>query len=305
MHPSSVVSIPRFKQTQYDVTLAFVNSSGHGAVGNQFPIGFALHGNGYIDPSGALQGVDNGPGAMDQDYTWSLSTGDCIAVTDADWSTHTDSNSGYTTSDYNHMLVRSKIAFDTSDQTKYLRHDGQWGNPSASLNISASTGDTTVKGVVAGSVTIDNVETQFTVQPANSNFGAASGEYYYTGQGVVRPIGTTTGIRSDASGKKALYSSELTSALNALKGTVLKSPAQREGQDHEGNQIEWAIIPVYVDYHRVDGTNRVEAVPYIMLPKELFDDCIERYFWNWLESFSGNVEGTDPEGSNAQYNPQS
>ena len=227
-------------------------------------------------------------------YTWSLQTGDCIPVTDADWASHMAMGAGIDgVASYNHQLVRSNISFDTNDHTHFLARDGQWRTPEPPPTIAASTGDTTVKGVIAGSVEIDSVKTEFTVQPANSFMGAASSEYYYTGQGVVRPLGTTTGILDQEGGKKVLFAAESTAALDQLTGNVMCAP------DNKG---QWAAIPVYVDYHKVPGTNRVEAVPYILLPWDLIGSFAGN--WDDLRSFAGGyTEKTRPEGRNDQSNP--
>ena len=229
-------------------------------------------------------------------YTWSLQTGDCIPVTDADWASHMAMGIGIDgVASYNHQLVRSNISFDTTDHTHFLARDGQWRTPPEPFTIAASTGDTTVKGVIAGSVEIDQVKTEFTVQPANSFMGAASSEYYYTGQGVVRPLGTTTGILDQEGGKKVLFAAESTSALDQISGTVLCAPKKDKRQ--------WAAIPVYVDYHKVPGTNRVEAVPYILLPWDLLGSIVAEN-WDDLRPFAGGyTEKTTPEGRNDQSNP--
>ena len=297
LHPSSVVTVPRFCENNTEIRLAMVKSEGHGAIGNQFPVGISIRGKGYINETGSLEAVDNGPAAMVENYQWNIGSGDCLVVTDSDWSSHTSMGSSIDgNSSYNNMMVRSKLSFDTTQNNKFLCQNGTWATPSAGggSNVAAATGDTTVKGVVAGSVSIDGVQTEFSVQPANSYLGGKSGEYYYTGQGVVRPLGTTTGRQSQGA-HKLLYTSEDTQNLNTVDLTVLSGPKQiRPGAGDQTAQ--WAAIPVYVDFHRVDGTERVEAVPYIMLPKELLEQYMN--FWTAAVPADGGVEGTNPPGSN-------
>lgn len=295
-HPGTAISIPRFNTNGTQIALAWVKSDGHGAVGNQFPLGFVMNGKGYINETGSLEDVDNGPAYTDDGYQWSIGNGDCLAVTDADWASHTDMGSSIDgNSAYNHMLVRSKLAFNTSEPNKYLCQNGTWKTPSG-LNVAAAPGDTSVKGVIAGSVSIDGEPTEFTVQPANSYLGGKSGAYYYTGQGVVRPLGTTTGLQTENK-YKLLYSSERTDRLNDLCPTILRWPtSQKPGTELNPQKARWVAIPVYVDYHKVDGTDRVEAVPYIMLPEDLLTDVLE--YWLDRREAGPETEGTKPVGEN-------
>lgn len=281
------------EQTYMPIT---ISTSGHGSLPSAPNISteFSLPaGVGHLETTGRLLSFDEATAAeittAQNGYTWSIGTGDCLAITDADWSSHTAMGTSIDDEPaFNHQLVRSPLAFNTSETNKYLCQNGTWKTPSG-LNVAASPGDTTVKGVVAGSVEIDSVNTEFTVQPANSNMLMNSG-YYYTGQGVVRPLGTTTGVLSEKNGNRIFYNSEPSNILDAIPGQLLCQPDLSKEQ-------QWCAIPVYVDYHTIPDTDRVEAVPYILLPFSMLEEWVDR----WLDRRS--YDGTATEGNEIKGEP--
>lgn len=290
----------RFYNGEQSYTPITISTSGHGGlpgaanVSTQFVLPAGV---GHLETTGKLltfnEAVAAGTTTAQTGYTWSIGTGDCLAITDADWSSHTAMGTGIDNeSSFNHQLVRSPLAFNTSETNKYLCQNGTWKTVSGA-NVAAASGDTSVKGVITGSVSIDGESTEFTVQPANSYLGGKSGAYYYTGQGVVRPLGTTTGLLNGAN-KKILYSSENTASLNSLRTTVLQAPSAYKPSSQDA--ADWVAIPIYVDYHKVDGTDRVEAVPYMMLPKAFIENYIS--YWNSMQDSIGVTEGTQPPGQN-------
>lgn len=293
----------RFCNGEQSYTPITISTSGHGSltyapnVSTEFTLPAGV---GHLETTGKLLTFDEATAAgtttKQNGYTWSIGNGDCLAITDADWSSHTAMGTGIDDEpSFNHQLVRSPLAFNISETNKYLCQNGTWKTPSG-LNVAAASGDTSVKGVIAGEVSIDGVPTEFTVQPANSYLGGKSGSYYYTGQGVVRPLGTTTGLQTENK-RKLLYTSEDTTILNKLCPTILRQPASvAPGTETEPQKAKWVAIPVFVDYHKVDGTDRVEAVPYIMLPENLLRGVLE--YWQERTQSSSETEGTEPVGEN-------
>ena len=301
----------RFYNGEQSYTPITIGAVGHGGLPNAVNVStqFVLPaGVGHLETTGKLLTFDEATAAgtttAQNAYTWTIGTGDCLAITDADWSSHTAMGTGIDgETTFNHQLVRSPLAFNTSETNKYLCQNGTWKTVSGA-NVAASPGDTSVRGVITGSVSIDGEPTEFTVQPANSYLGGKSGTYYYTGQGVVRPLGTTTGLLNVVN-KKILYTSENTASLNSLRTTVLQAPSAYKPNSQDA--ADWVAIPIYVDYHLVDGTDRVEAVPYMMLPKEFIENYIS--YWNSIQESSGATEGINPPGQNifvesSTVNPQ-
>lgn len=205
-----------------------------GEIANNTTIGISLNDIGNIKNNGTLQTSDI-----------AIATGDKLVVTD-------NSDSG--------KVARASIGFDTSDTSKYLRHDGTWQTVSGGVTDVKVDNVSIVSSGVASLVTSSSHPYN-----ASTNALATMADIGAAGGGTV----TSVGLSNATNGGLTISGSPVTSSgsitvghTNVLANAQTTSAVYPIKIDKNGHISEYGsavTIPTVTDSYSSTGTNAVSG----------------------------------------------